>query len=125
MDETKWKLDADGKTVTVTFPTDPPVSLKLDAGRIDKILENLGRFRAEMKPAHAPKISPRQRVAVVRDPNWFTEPEVLQGDSLLHLRDPRFGWLHYLIPRDKARKLAGFLQAQANAKVPQPKGKPN
>ena len=31
MEGPNWKLDDDLRTVTVTFPTDPPVALKLDA----------------------------------------------------------------------------------------------
>ena len=36
-----WNLDDDLKTITVTFPTDPPVQLKLDAEQIDEHIVNL------------------------------------------------------------------------------------
>ena len=43
-----WKLDKDRKSVTVTFPTDPPVALQLDVSSMDEILKNLGEFRELM-----------------------------------------------------------------------------
>ena len=41
MNGPNWNLDDDLKTVTVTFPTDPPVQLKLDVEQIDDMLVNL------------------------------------------------------------------------------------
>jgi len=118
-----WKLDEDGKTVTLTFPTEPPVALKLDAVQIDDLLRNLGMFRGGMQPEVPAGYALGQKVEAVLNPAWMTEPDLLMGDSLLHLRDPRFGWLHYLIPKGEAKKLAGFLQNQANAA--QEQGQPN
>jgi len=42
----------------------------------------------------------------------------LLGNTLLHLRDPRFGWLHYMVPREEARKLARVLQAHVDTPPP-------
>jgi hypothetical protein len=39
-------------------------------------------------------------------------------NSLLHIRDARFGWLHYAIPRAEARKLAEFPHKPVNAPSP-------
>jgi hypothetical protein len=113
-----WKLDEDRKSVTVTFPTDPPVALQLDVSSVDEILKNLGEFRELMKPEIPPEYSLGQKVAAIPDPAWRTEPDALMGNSILHIRDPRFGWLHYMIPRGEARKLAGFLQEQAERPPP-------
>jgi hypothetical protein len=108
-----WKLEDDYKSVTVTFPTNPPVALRLDIGGVDDILKNLGHFRAAMKPEIARAYAMGQKVGAVPDPIWVTEPDLMQGDSLLHLRDPRYGWLHYLLPRAEALKLGQLLQKQA------------
>jgi hypothetical protein len=56
----------------------------------------------------------------VIDPNWATEPAVInQGfHTILHIRDPRFGWLHYALPRDEARNLAALIQHQLD--LPRP-----
>jgi hypothetical protein len=107
-----WKLEDDNQTVTVTFPTDPPVALQLDADRVDEILRNLGEFRARMKPEFASKHALGQKVGAIADPAWATEPDLMRGHSLLHLRDPRYGWLHYLLPPHEAAKLATFLNKQ-------------
>lgn len=126
MEGPNWKLDDDLRTVTVTFPTDPPVALKLDAQHVEEILENLGELRANMKPEIPHDLAGRRKFKAIPDPRWVTKPDAMIGNSLLHIRDPRFGWLHYLIPRDEARKLAGFLQTQADAPPPgQSQGKPH
>lgn len=114
-----WKLEDDYKTVTVTFPTEPPIALKLDAAAVDDLLRNLGVFRGAMKPEIPRAFALGQKVAAVPDPNWVTEPDALHGHSLLHLRDPRYGWLHYLLPPHEAQKLAQLLHAQAD-NLPQP-----
>jgi hypothetical protein len=126
MDAPNWKLDNDDKTISITFSTNPFVQLKLNVGEVEEMLKNLGRFRAMMKPEIATQFPPGQKVEAVSDPSWLTEIDAMAGSTLLHLRDPRYGWLHYLIPADEARKLAGFLQARADAPAPgQPEGKPN
>jgi hypothetical protein len=119
-----WKLDEDGKSVTLTFPTEPPVAFKLDHLQVDDLLRNLGIFRGSMKPEVPTEYALGQKVEAVPNPAWSTEPDLMMGDSLLHIRDPRFGWLHYLIPKGEAKKLAGFLQNQANA-PPNDQGQPN
>lgn len=109
-----WNLDDDLKTVTVTFPSNPPVALQLDAAAIDDLLKNLGAFRASMLPPHDLSFTLGQKVMAIPNPAWVTEPDALLGDSLLHLRDPRFGWQHYVISRSDARKLGILLQKQAD-----------
>jgi len=65
-------------------------------------------------------------VPAVTNPAWVVEPDAMMGNALLHVRDPRYGWLHFLIPKDEARKLAGALLAQADAPPPgRQDGKPN
>ena len=107
--EPKWEIDSDLKTVTITFPTDPPAQLRLDLQKVEVMIQILGRFRSQMKP-DVPFDHPVERkVDAFADPKWYTQPEAMVGDSLLHTSDPRFGWLNYLIPRAEAAKLSGFL----------------
>ena len=113
-----WKLEDDLKTVTVTFPTNPPVALVFDASGVDNLLLHLGDFRASMTPKFQSAFAVGQKVSVVPDPAWTTEPDLMQGHSLLHLGDPRYGWLHYLLPPHEAEKLGRLLQMQA-ASLPQ------
>lgn len=119
MSEPDWKLEDDRKHVTLTFPTTPPVSWRLDVSAVEHILRNLGEFRAQMTPEIAAHYAMGQRVAALPDPAWVTEPDLMFGHSLLHLRDPRYGWLHYLLPPPEAQKLASYLQTQAGLAVAQ------
>jgi hypothetical protein len=121
-----WKLADDREFVTIAFPTDPPAALRLNANQVDDVLDNLGALRAAMKREIPRTFALGQPVEAVADPIWATEPDALLGNSLLHLRDPRFGWLHYAIPKEEARKLARLLQSQADAPPPgQRSGKAN
>ncbi|MGO9545225.1 MAG: hypothetical protein ACLPPF_10565 [Rhodomicrobium sp.] len=121
-----WKLEDDRKIVTLTFDAEPRVSLKLAVDAVDDILANLGEFRGGMTPEVKRDWAPGQKVRAVPDPRWYTELDLMRGDSLLHIRDPRFGWLSYLLPREEARKLGQYLIEQANTPdPPQPKGKAN
>ena len=113
-----WKLEDDLKTLTVSFPSNPPVALKLDAAGVQDLLANLGEFRSFMKPEIEKDWTPGQRAGAIPDPRWMVEPELMRGNSFLHLRDPRFGWLHYVIPREEARKLGQLLIALADAPPP-------
>jgi len=114
-----WNLNADG-TVTVAFPSEPPVGLVLPLDEVVQMLEKLGEYRELMQPPVAATYSPGQPVSAIPDPAWFVEGEMMQGQSLLHLRDPRFGWLHYLLPRNEAERLGRLLVEQAQAQLPGP-----
>ncbi len=111
---------------SLTFDTEPRVSIRLDVDAVDEALAKLGEFRGAMTPEMKKDWVQGQKVKAVTDPRWFTEPELMRGDSLLHLRDLRFGWLSYLLPREEARRLGQYLIEQAAAADPaQPKGKVN
>ena len=121
-----WNLDGDRNSVTLSLPTVPPVAVKLSAEAVDDVLRNLGDFRARMRPPVASAWPPAQKFHAIAGPRWVTEPEVMMGNSVLHIRDPRYGWLHYVLPRRSARKLARLLAAQADAPPPvAPAGKTN
>ena len=115
-----FQLSGDLKIVTVKFtcPASPSATLRLDAQNLDNLLQKLGACRAAMKPEVPESLPGRLSVQAITDPKWFTEPERLNGDSVIHLRDPRFGWLHYILPRAMATKLASTLQKQATAPLP-------
>jgi hypothetical protein len=115
-----WRLEDDYEHVTLTLPTDPPTEVIFNTETIQDMLQNLGDFRGGMKPEIERTYALGQKVTAIPDPAWTTEPDLLMGNTLLHIRDPRYGWLHYLIPREEARKLAGYLQAQVDAPSPGP-----
>lgn len=113
-----WNLEDDRKTVTVTFSTHPSVSIRLDTASVEDILRNLGQFRSLMLPDTPAEWPAVRSVAAIPDPHWRVEAEVMTGDSLLHIRDPRYGWLHFLLPKESARLLGRSLTAQAEAPEP-------
>ena len=113
-----WKLEDDRKTVTLTFATQPQIALKLSVADIELMLAKLGAFRAQMQPPHEPRYAPGQKCECVPNPPWLAEPDALLGNTLLHVLDPRFGWQHYMLPREEARKLARVLQNQVDSPPP-------
>jgi hypothetical protein len=96
MSGTTWTLEDDLNTVTVSFATNPPVALKLNASYVEDMLKNLGEFRALKQPVVPSDWTLSQQVQAIPNPRWFAEPEMMLGNTVLHLRDPRFGWLHYM-----------------------------
>ena len=124
--EAIWRLKNDREAAAVTFSTDPPVTMTLTLNGVKSMIEKLGELRAAMIPEEPTIFIPGPTITAISNPSWTTEPELFQGDSLLHLRDPRFGWLHYCIPRDEARQLGRHLLAQADNPPPDmATGKPN
>src|SRR5215831_10521067 len=85
-----WKLEDDRKTLTVTFATQPQIALTLSVADVETMLEKLGAFRAQMQPPHEPRYAPGQKCECVPNPPWLVEPDALLGNTLLHLRDPRY-----------------------------------
>jgi hypothetical protein len=113
-----WKLEDDYEHVTLTLPTEPPTAIVFSTETIQEMLQNVGEFRGHMKPEIPKTYALGQKVVAIPDPAWATEPDLLMGNTLLHVRDPRYGWLHYMIPREEVRKLVGYLQAQLDAPPP-------
>ncbi len=108
----EWKLESDNKTVTAVFATTPPLTLKFTTAEIEGILKDLGEIRADMEPEVPDSYEMAEGEEPIEDPVWETTPDQSGQNALLHLCDPRFGWLHYAIPQEEARKLAGFLQEE-------------
>lgn len=96
--------------------------LIVDTAGIEKIINSLGQLRAAMNPEVPHDCPMGEMVPVVFDPRWSTELEMTQGNSLLHVRDNRYGWLHYVLPKHEAKRLAGFLETQANTPPPTQEG---
>lgn len=115
----RWALDESRTTVTISFPTEPPLLLEIDLAEVEAMIEALGAYRAAMVPRVEDNWPVGQGCAAIVDPKWITEPEVMHGESLLHLRDPRFGWLHYRLPPREALALATLLRVQAQT-APEP-----
>lgn len=103
----------DGTSVRITIPAEPPVSLDLDTAGIEALLRGFAEVRAKMKPPVPAGWEGGQMAAGVRSPGFVCEEEALQGGSLLHLRHPGLGWLHFAFPAEAARRLGAYLLRQA------------
>ena len=109
----EWKLEPDNKTVTAVFATTPPLTLQFTTAEVEGMLKDLGKARANMEPEVPDSYEIVEDEEPINDPLWETTPGQSGQSALLHVCDPRFGWLHYEIPRDEARRLGGFLRGIA------------
>jgi hypothetical protein len=107
-------------TLKLTMSTAPGnlSVLIVDTAGVEKIISSLGELRAAMKPEVPHDRAAGQTARVLFDPRWTTELEMSQGNSFLYLRDDRYGWLLYMLPKHEVKRLAGFLEAQANTPSP-------
>jgi hypothetical protein len=94
-----------------------PYGVRTSTAALDETIATLGLCRTGLLPP-VPATWTSQPVEARRDPAWSLETDALAGDSLLHIRDARFGWLHYIITKEDAAKLGRALVAQAEAPAP-------
>ena len=112
MSEQTLTLNDTKDRVTWTIE-DLDLKLVFSAETVSELIIKLGEARAQMTPAVERDYKLGQVVATIPDPIWATEPDLMQGLSLLHIRDQRFGWLHYAFPPNEAAKLGNYLLKQA------------
>ena len=105
----------DRKSVRVSLKDDAPPATDWSLTDVEMMLKALRSLRVLLEPGVHSEFPPRQRAEGVIEPNWSTEPELLTGRSILHLREPGYGWLHFVLPRADARRLAAELNAHADA----------
>ena len=110
----------DRTTVRIALPGEQPVALQLDTAGLEGLMRGLAEIRAEMQPAVPPQWATGQAAAGTRSPAFVCEAEALHGGSLLHLRHPGYGWLHFAFPAAVARKIGAFLVRQANTERVRP-----
>ena len=115
MSEPTLKLEDDRQTVTMTVPSDPPVVLKLSTADVDSLLHALGGLRVEMQPQPPAEFPRGQEFVAAPYPAWGTEIDAMHGNSVLRFRDPRFGWLHYMLSKAEAGKMSIALAMQADS----------
>ena len=121
-----FTLSEDRKWVTISFPTEPPVHLQIDVEEVVMMIERLGYFRAQMpdgRPSEWPNTTLRGAGV---DPRWVTGRDTVSGDTLLQMRDARYGWLAYLLPPKEAQALGEALIANGAPAAPSDAGqRPN
>jgi hypothetical protein len=90
---------------------------------LERMIAVYGTARAELLPAVIAQWAPGQMVTAHRDPSWSIERDQLAGDPLLHIRHEGFGWLHFIMNRDDARRIGQSLIAFADAPSPDASGR--
>jgi len=122
----QWSVDAQRRSATITFKSDQAFTVTLEVAAVEGLLQAFGLMRGHLLPEPPREFALGTLSEALRDPIINTELDLKEGGSLIHLRDERYGWLHYLLPRDSARELGRLLQAQAAAQLPeQQSDKPN
>jgi hypothetical protein len=104
-------------------PEAPDAVLAFTTGGVDEHIQHLGLTRAGMVPSISSIWERGQRVDCYRNPVTVVEADQLARDAILHLRDERFGWLHFIFSKDEARKLGAALIAQADRPSPPAAGR--
>lgn len=99
-------LSGDRMTVALDFTGAPP--LNLDVALVEELQRRLGEARAGMMPEVPALVTVDAPFSAVSSPRWVISPAGIPGGSLLNIRDPRYGWLHFLIPAEDGRKLLDF-----------------
>jgi hypothetical protein len=107
--EITWAL-VEEKTVRIELPKS---SLDLTADELSAFIQRLGEIRMRMKPDIDRRPLKTMEYRTFLDPCWICQQELMRENSLLHLRDPRYGWLHFSLPREQAKKLGETLIQQA------------
>jgi hypothetical protein len=110
----KFDLSENRRSLTITFPQTPTATFHAEA--IDSLLTGLGQIRAQMWPPYSAHFPSGQTVTAIQDPVWQGETVQSSADMLFHIRDPRFGWLHYKL----SPQMVGELIAALNDQIPHP-----
>ncbi len=101
------EISDDSQFVEIALPSQPATHVICSTAAVDSMLRALGLARTGMLPAFAAEWAPGQPVErCYREPKWSVETDCLAGDALLHLRDERLGWLHYVFDKAEALRLA-------------------
>lgn len=115
------ELSEDKKVLSVMWGQEMPFITCMSAEGAEIVINELALWRSEMLP-DIPAKWESKTVLAHRDVAWSLETDSLAGDSLLHLRHPHFGWLHFIFSKSEAKRIGELLLAQANAEPPEAKG---
>lgn len=121
-------LEPDMQRVRFRINEYPSVDCRFDAAGVDALIARLGKVRAQMEPGHNATKTPRpprgaEYIAVEGNGVAITHNG---AETILHLNDPRFGWLHFVMSKGKAGSVASYLAIEpARFAPPSPASKPS
>lgn len=116
--KTELSLNPERDALTVKYHGPQPYALTMTTGAVEEVIANYGAARTAMLPPVAEAWTPSTTVEATRDPAWLIETDAFAGDVLVHVRDVRFGWLHYIFTKDRARALGAALVQKADTPAP-------
>jgi hypothetical protein len=111
------EITRDGDTTFVQWHG-PQGRVEITTEEMDHLIATLAGWRGTMEPQvpmEKPGPAPNGTYLVVTDPAYWVQPEVLNGDALMHLRHPNLGWLSFLFPRAESKRLSQLLEGVADA----------
>ena len=83
-----WELAPDRKTLTVAFPSTPPVGLQLSAASVDELIVMLGKLRAGMADQLPTNLPYAHQSEAIIDPHWYVANDALTGEPIVKIRHP-------------------------------------
>jgi hypothetical protein len=97
----------------------------LDAADVDSLIEELGKLRAQMRPAVPEQLSRTHQYVIEMDPSWYTERNPLFDGSVVFFRHTGLGWAGFAIPTESMHRLKAAIEAQEAAVAPETHSLPN
>jgi hypothetical protein len=122
------EIAPDRKSLIMTFPSDPPICVRMDLAAVELTLETLGLLRTGMVPEvpqewAKPDNEPVSARRISEPGHIIARRDALAGDIIVQVRDPRFGWLVYIINKGVARAVAERIIAECNMPAPAMSGR--
>jgi hypothetical protein len=121
MDGPCFKLSEDRLSLLAGIP--PNIS-KLSAAVVDEMIDKLCYARQCMLPEVPANWSAgrQEPITALRDLPLTLDAEALNGDPLLHIKHPHYGWLHFVFSRGVAEQIGAGLLSKSNAPPPSTEG---
>ncbi len=100
-------FDEDRGGVLLHYPEPLPQLLRRTTKSVEQEIAGLGDLRANLVPA-VPETWPGGVCTCLRNPAYSVEMSALD-EVMIHVRDERFGWLHYVMSREQATQFAEMI----------------
>lgn len=102
----RFEYDRDSKIARIWIGSKEIV---LDLAGVDDVIWVLGEIRSLMDPLVKSGVPDNTPLTVVRGSIWQTRKTPLSSDVIVHIRDPRFGWLNYALLPEGAQQVGESL----------------
>ena len=112
------KIEERANNIAIVCATVPdPTTILLSLNGAEELVARIGRVRETMQPAVPDKLPLGGVIELVHTHDMGAWPDHLSGKLVLSIRDPRFGWHHYGLTRDKALELSDAIRKEAEKPI--------